>query len=409
MSAESVTIRERLLLHLGRFPEQTPDEIYNVPFDLTQDGIASVLGISRAHTSLELKKLRESGKVTEWLAHIRASGTKRKAYCLLPEGVREAASLRSRLTTEGISVESLLDMKRCDPEVMWNALSPEDRDTFGFACIFREPVPRSTLPPTSTGVIPADFTGMTAISAEVGKKYLGLAGDEDARAWHSRAADWYLENGGDAHERLFHLCSSGRHLEASRHLIRNADVFLENPNEDLLQTIGRIAVSPKYDENVLDIRADVAIHCLDTEDARHCAERLDEYRSVKAVVVRAEADIIDGRAETALADASAAYAEHRTPSLALVKAKALFSLQRFDEAEMFLTEAIGRFMEAGDVGRMDEIMILRAGVAFNRGRDDECLSYLGKALRSCRSDSRRSKVASLASRVGEDDRTVTFL
>jgi hypothetical protein len=93
---ESATIRERALLHLNRFPDVNPSELFNIPFDLTQDGIASVLGISRAHASLELKKLKETGKLDYWQAHIKGSGTKRKAYYLLPEGFAEAELLRKR-------------------------------------------------------------------------------------------------------------------------------------------------------------------------------------------------------------------------------------------------------------------------------------------------------------------------
>ncbi len=409
MTAESVTIKERLLLHLSRFPEQGPDEIYNVPFDLTQDGIASVLGISRAHASLELKKLREAGRATEWLAHIRSAGVKRKAYCLLPEGMRDASSLRERLISDGVSIESLLDMKRCDPRAMMEALSPADRATFGLACVFREPVPRSSLPATATGVIPADFNGMTSIPGDVARRFLDVADGEEVRGWHSLAADWYLDNGGDNQERLFHLVSAGRHLEASRHLVRGAEGFLENPNEDLLRMIGRLNVPPRLDENVLDIRADVALHCLDTADARHCAGRLDEYRSAKAVAVRAEADLIDGDADAALAAASAAYEERRTPSLALVTAKALFSQGRLDDAESFLSQAVSLFLEDGDVGRIDEIMVLRAGVAFGRGRGDECLSHLGKALRSCRRESRRSRIGEIIRQIESGSQPASFL
>ena len=150
MSVENVTIRERILLHLNRFPGYGPEEIYNIPFDLTQDGIASVMGISRAHASLEMKKLRDAGKADEWLAHIKSAGAKRKAYYLLPDGINEAEQLKKRFTEKGLQVDSLLDMKRCDPNAMWENLSIADRETFGLACTFRVPIPRKTIPDNAT-------------------------------------------------------------------------------------------------------------------------------------------------------------------------------------------------------------------------------------------------------------------
>jgi len=213
VSIESATIRERALLHLNRFPGMTPNEMFNVPFDLTQDGIASVLGISRAHASLELKKLKEIGKVDDWQAHIKGSGTKRRVYYLLPDGMAEAELLKKRFEKSGITVETLLDMKRCEPEIMWDSLSAEDRETFGAACVFRVKIQRKTLPHTNTGVIPADFYGMTCISEDVREKYLSLADPGKARAWHSYAADWWMDHEKDyrkdddedqCQERLYH-------------------------------------------------------------------------------------------------------------------------------------------------------------------------------------------------------------
>ncbi|MFA6952580.1 MAG: hypothetical protein WCQ23_05915 [Candidatus Methanomethylophilaceae archaeon] len=408
MSTDSITIRERLLLHLSRFPEYDPSEIYNIPFDLTQDGIASVLGISRAHASLELKKLRESDKVGEWLAHIKLSGSKRKAYYLLEDGIREADLLKKRFLSDGISIETLLDMKRCDPNLMWGTLNDADRETFGLACTFREPIIRTTIPNTTTGIIPTDHEGYVRISEDVRKKYLDVADEARIKEWHSRAADWYVDNGGDIQERLYHLSCSGRDSESAKFLIKNADRFLENPNEDLLDIISKMKVPPKYNENILSIRAKIATHCGNIEDMIFCSDRLAEYRSPEAVIVRAEADILSGNAEKAYKDAFAAYNEKHSPGLALVTAKALLSLGRSEEAEKFVSEAVKTFMDSGDVSRADEIMVMKAYAAYSRGKNDECLSYLNKALRSCKKDAYRAQINDLISKVREGKANIRF-
>ena len=55
ITIRDVTVKERILLHLSKFSAVQPGQEYNVPFDLTQDGIAVVAGITRAHASLDLK------------------------------------------------------------------------------------------------------------------------------------------------------------------------------------------------------------------------------------------------------------------------------------------------------------------------------------------------------------------
>ncbi len=408
MPVDTVTIRERLLLHLNRFPEYSPETIYNIPFDLTQDGIASVLGISRAHASLELKKLRESQRVCEWLAHIKSSGSKRKAYSLLPGGKQEAELVRSRFESDGISVEGLLDMKRCDPNIMWSSLNDEDRTTFGLACTFREPVLRRTLPDTTTGVIPSDFEGMVRISDDVRRKYLDIVDDTERRSWHSLAADWYVNNNGENQEKLFHLSSSGRNNEAAKLLIKNANMFLENPNEDLLNTVKSMEIPPKFRESALEIQATISLDCMDVENATFCADRLDEYCSRNADVIRAEVFILTNEPETAYRIANQSYSEIRTPLLALVTAKALFLMKEYENADSFITNAVKDMMECGDVTCIDRILMLKAGVAYAQGNKDRCSSYLNKALRSCRKDIYRSKIKDLLSKIESGDTDLDF-
>jgi hypothetical protein len=101
---KNVTINEKIILHLSRFIK-TPD-VMNMPYSSTQDGIAMALGISRAHSSLELKKLVEQGKIGKIHAHIRGR-CKRLTYYLEPEGIEYAKALKRRLDEEKIDFDSL--------------------------------------------------------------------------------------------------------------------------------------------------------------------------------------------------------------------------------------------------------------------------------------------------------------
>jgi Predicted transcriptional regulators len=377
-----------------------PNEIFNVPFDLTQDGIASILGISRAHASLELKKLKEGGKADDWLAHIKGIGSKRKAYYLLPEGFSEAEQLKKRFESSGVMIDALLDMKRCDPDVMWESLSVKDRETFGLACVFRVSIPRKTLPDTNTGVIPSDFFGMISISDNVREKYLSVVDPKKTATWHSRAADWWMDYDDDQ-ERLFHLVKAGRNTEACKLLVKRSEEFLGNPNEDLFAIVKEIIIIPKYTESVYSIRSKLAIDCNDAKDALGCAKILDEYGGDEPALIRAEADIISGKTDKALTVASKIFEENGSARSALIVAKCLFIMNRWDDADTFLDSAYKAITADGNVTRVDEILFLRAGIAYRKGKKDETLSYLNKASSVCKKDILKERIATAIDNIKE--------
>lgn len=376
-----------------------PNEMFNIPFDLTQDGIASVLGISRAHASLELKKLKETGKVDDWLAHIRGAGSKRKAYYLLPDGLAEAELLKERFESSGVVIDTLLDMKRCDPGVMWESLNVKDRETFGLACVFRVPIPRKTLPDTNTGVIPADFYGMTCISDDVREKYLSLADPEKVKVWHSRAADWWIDNENDDQERLYHLVHAGRNIEACKLTVKNSEGFLENPNEDLLEILMVMPAVPKYAEPVHSIRARIALDCSDAKDALYCADILSDYLTPESDIIRAEAAMISGDVENALSMATSLFNASPSSKTALIAAKCLFKMDKLDEASAFLDSSCNVLSDNNDATRIDEILFLRAGIAYRSGKIDETLSYLSKASKVSRKDMMKERIDTISKNI----------
>ena len=407
MPLDNATVKERIVLHLNRFPGFGPDEIYNIPFDLTQDGIAEVVGISRAHASLELKKLEDAGKVAFWQAHIKGSDSKRKAYYLLSTGISDATELKIRFESSGILIDSLLDMKRCDPEIMWESLNEKDRESFGIACVFRIPIKREELPKTSTGVIPTSINGLITISDNVKSNYLNVVDPDKIKSWHSFAADWWMGQG-DEQERLYHLVMSGRKTEACKLLIKSSEEFLENPNEDLLLTLKNLDAVPKFSESVYTIRSRIAISCKDSEDALKCAERLDDFNSSESTLIRAEVDIITNNAKKAFEEASAIFDCRESARAAIIAAGALLSLERFNDADVFLDAAYKILRDNNDATRMDEILILRAATAYGCGKVDASLSYLNKALRFCRNTSTRDRIDSLIRNLKDDPENVRF-
>lgn len=396
---EHATIRERILLHLGRFKMVNEEEVYNLPFDLTQDGIAAALGISRAHSSLELKKLRVAGKVRENQVHVIGSGIRRKVYYLEPEGRVESEYVRKKLEDAGISIETVLDMRRCDPELMWEKLSPSDRDALGLACVIRVPVNKKLLPPTDAGIIPATHEGMVKISPETKKKYLDAVDLDSIHKWNSDAADWWMDNVPDHQERLYHLMAAGRSLESNKLLVRMSEEFLGNCNEDLLEIAKSMEDPVKDKVATWSIKAKIAVTCKDPVYAERCASELEKLGSEESDIVRAEIKLVKNDASGALSASKDIYSKTGTARSAMLTGRSLFALGRYDEAEESLAKTLKKFTSDGDVSRLDEIMILRAGIAYSRGNKDECLSYLGKALRSTHNDWRRECISTLTNAV----------
>jgi len=102
----SITVQDSVILYLNRYSSVTPDA-YNMPFDITQDGIATALGISRAHASLELKKLVGKGQVGSIIAHTSQSPRKRIAYYLERSGLSAVPRINEHMKKKNITEESV--------------------------------------------------------------------------------------------------------------------------------------------------------------------------------------------------------------------------------------------------------------------------------------------------------------
>jgi ATP/maltotriose-dependent transcriptional regulator MalT/DNA-binding MarR family transcriptional regulator len=92
VTVQGVTVGERIVVHLSGFLRHL--DAYEVPPEMTQDGIGAALGISRAHVALELKRLKTAGKVEERMAHVANARTRRKVYALTPAGQEIARRMR---------------------------------------------------------------------------------------------------------------------------------------------------------------------------------------------------------------------------------------------------------------------------------------------------------------------------
>ncbi len=111
--AGELTVSERILFHLGNYVRF--EDKYEVPFDVTQDGISQSCTISRAHAAIELKKLKSTGIVEEKLSHVRRGKSRRKVYFLTPAGKAKSAKVSQYVKDNGI--KPMVDASKISPEL----------------------------------------------------------------------------------------------------------------------------------------------------------------------------------------------------------------------------------------------------------------------------------------------------
>ena len=104
------TKAELVILQLNRFRD-VPYEKLDMPYGMTQDGIATALCISRAHACIELKKVLNRGFVEVMPAHVMYRPKTMNVYSLTSNGRRRAIELLDRAKEESIDVDALFTVK----------------------------------------------------------------------------------------------------------------------------------------------------------------------------------------------------------------------------------------------------------------------------------------------------------
>lgn len=396
-----LTVGERILLHLARFSKF--QENYDVPPDVSQDGIASALRISRAHAAIELKKLKENSEVNERLAHIKGGKSRRKVYFLTPDGEERARQVREYAEKEGIEIAPLLDLRRCDPEELWNSLNEEMKEILGKASVFRRPFKREILPPTSIPLLPEDRDGMVTMPEHLRNAVPSLIPDEDLRSYHSFAADYWLQMG-DYRERLYHLLRAGRRKEAEILLAMRGVAFLENPDRDLLELVFELKeVSDKYAEKINKLKAELSLALGDEE---RCLEVLETMKYSARLPERLEATRIEGNLllqKGALEEALDVLQKGRSMvgdcinvPLECDIARVLIEMHRHREAREILESLLPLCSEGASGDLIGRIYYLLGMNSMASGSYQDAVKYLSKGLSMVKNEERDRWYAALS-------------
>ena len=97
-------VQERILLHLRDYVAFI--ESVEVPFALSQMGIANAVAIARSNVPRAISGLKEQGLLIERQAHVSGVMRKRKSYFLTTNGAEIAEETWNRLSEYSFSVLS---------------------------------------------------------------------------------------------------------------------------------------------------------------------------------------------------------------------------------------------------------------------------------------------------------------
>tara|TARA_B100000700_G_C15044724_1_gene857276 strand:+ start:411 stop:2936 length:2526 start_codon:yes stop_codon:yes gene_type:complete len=95
-------VQERIFLHLSDYVDHS-DKV-EVPFALSQMGIANAVSIARSNVPRAISGMKEAGHLIERQAHVTGVSRKRKAYFLTDEGAKVADEIWGRVSETNVRV-----------------------------------------------------------------------------------------------------------------------------------------------------------------------------------------------------------------------------------------------------------------------------------------------------------------
>lgn len=385
------TVGERVLLHLYNYRTVNLEDYFNIPWDITQDGISTSLRISRAHASLELKKQKEKGNIKDSLVRIYGGKVRRLAYALTESGIRAAVALEEKAKDAGIDVRTLTDMKRQDTVPMLEEMRPDDRFALGVACAFRVAAPLDGLPPHDKSVIPTDVTGYTSIVPELRSRVMKAADKEDIRKWHSYAADYYADKGQYSTipdeddrmvERAYHLLMAGRYLDACKLIDKNPYTMMLSDDKGFYETVRDTpleSIKDKFKTQFLELRAELALSQNDLKTARETAELLTETEDGQAhgYAVLAKCLILRNLISEAKKTISMVNDSKNVLGMLMV-ADAYVDLDDIPKAEEQLVLA-RKYISENNVSAVEQLYLTQARIDMANGNLDDARRHISKS------------------------------
>ncbi len=384
--------RQRVMLHLARFSNLDVNMEFGAPSDITQDGVAAALGITRSHACTTLLRMEKAGEVLTGLSRVSNSNckVKKKIYVLSEHGKEVMTGFLDDLEASGIPRSELAlqhPMNRMSADMMRD-MTPEERDTIGMLCVLRRSVKRQSLDLQRVYGMPFDSRGDLAIRPDARDRFLRTSKEGDMERWHSAAADLYQSNWEDLPERLHHLLNSGRLREALKLATEYRFAIADSWDAGMMETM-RGLCEKTGDEELSLITALLALRVGSVESAKAVMETAGNGDRAKAM--RAEILLAEGRTDEALDLALDCYSEDRYTSLTL--GKCMNAAGRAEEALVYLRMSRRRMMDSGCLFRLDEVIQeeAKADKALGRNERASALEEAAKATKKDGSDQNRGR------------------
>ncbi len=396
---DNITLRGRVMLYLSKYNHLDRRIVYGAPFDITQDGVAIALNITRSYSSLILNRMEEEGTVEYHLATILGSKSKnkRRVYFLTGRGMKEKEDLVKDLESRGVDPGDIYpkdDINHCSSEA-FEGLDMEERDIIGSICLIDGKVSRTSLPDGDHPMIPFDLSGDVMLKESTRERIIATADDDTLRRWHSIAADWCTDNDSDPRERLRHLLGAGRMREARRLFVRERYGLMESPERWMID-VGTELCRGCDDQTVIETAARIAMELDDTGTSRELASRMTDGTTARESLM-AEISLKEGDIEDALSIALGCYNGDSTSAIAL--GKCMLAAGRPSEGRVFLAKARRALVEEGCVFRLDEALALDAECAMEMGSFEEADAILEMVSHVTRNRELGERVAAVRGRI----------
>jgi len=370
----TITHRDKVLVYLNKYKNLRIEEERYVTFDITQDGIASALNISRPHVSQILSGMVADGSIETLNSYVNSAQrpVKRKVYRLTASGRMEYQNLYKMMLDNGIDTEGMwFNFNNCGTDD-FAKLSPEERNMYGCLCVLRIKVRREELGknfPLST----YDHDGFLNLKEYAKSRFMQTGSPEDIRNWHSMAADWILDHGNDFHERLFHLNNARRDIEGLK-LVRKCrhelfDSRIAESAKILAEMSGRC-----NEPELRRMAALLAIELNDVNAAKELIAQISKSDPGLEGAMLAELFLKQGLNEEALSLAQDSYRGDVDTGIAL--GKSLLANGDYLEAKDCLMWVKHEMIHRGDLFRMDDVLCCQAETECNLDCPAEALRII---------------------------------
>ena len=355
---KEITNHDRISAHLFRYNYIRSDIEFDAPFEITQDGIAMGIGVSRGHSNIILRRMEENNEIIVGLSSIKDSNrsAKRKIYLLSEYGKNLFKARVKELKESGTDVEDLvkgIDRYRLEDI---RRITGDRMDDLGCMAVLRIKVRKEDVPLESP-LVPIIRQSYAVMKDSIRKTIITEASPIEIRKWHSKAADWCMDHDADIKERLHHLVSSFRDREAMRIARNQKYMLMDNPDQDLSDSLGALALRSERSD-IIETATRIALEVGDLQMADDLSAKLLHIDPPKGRGLRCELLLKRSQSEEALT--LARYHYNGDVDTGLVLGMCLLETSHFEDAIECLERTKERMISEGCVFRLDELLMYEA-------------------------------------------------